>query len=78
MEQNEAGAAEKAHALISAFDHRFLAMRFSVHPNDLAGEIAGKSSNVAFAARKAFDVHRWNKSRGDVIITVIDCKSPPR
>jgi len=74
MEQTEAGCGEKAAILVSAFEESFLAIRSTIHPSDLPGEIRGKSSNVSFAARKIFDIHRWNKNRGDVIITVIDCK----
>jgi hypothetical protein len=75
MEANEVGSAEKAAALITMFESRFLAVRFTVHPHNLPGEIAGKSSNVSWAAVKIFEIHRWNKNREDVIITVIDSKS---
>ncbi|KAI9933082.1 hypothetical protein MW887_007553 [Aspergillus wentii] len=74
MEQKESGAAEKAAKLILAFEKSFLQIRSTFHPANLQGEIAGKSSNVAFAARHIVEVHRADLNTGacNVIITVID------
>jgi hypothetical protein len=73
MEQKEANAGEKAKSLMSAFDARFLSVRATYHPPDLPGEIAGKSSNVAFAAREVFRRHVGESEKASTIITVIDC-----
>lgn len=72
MELKETNSASKAAFLISSFQNRFLEVRATFHPNNLPGEIAGKSSNVAFAAREMFKHHRLDENRGNIIITVID------
>ncbi|GIK00779.1 hypothetical protein Aspvir_004808 [Aspergillus viridinutans] len=74
MEQKEAGVAEKAAKLASAFEPSFRHIHATFHPADLPGEIAGKSSNVAFAARHVMEVHRAELDSGhcDVIVTVMD------
>jgi hypothetical protein len=76
MEQKEQGSAEKASALIASFESEFLACRATYHPSGLPGEIAGKSSNVAFAANDIFRQHKADSEKMDTIITVIDCKNP--
>ncbi|KAF4212100.1 hypothetical protein CNMCM8980_002093 [Aspergillus fumigatiaffinis] len=74
MEQKEAGVAEKAAKLASAFEPSFRHIHATFHPANLPGEIAGKSSNVAFAARHIMEVHRAELDSGhcDVIVTVMD------
>jgi hypothetical protein len=74
MEQKERNSDEKATLLISGFESKFLAMHATFHPSGLEGEIAGKSSNVAFAAQEIFRHHRGECEKADTIITVIDCK----
>jgi hypothetical protein len=49
-------------------------MRATFHPSGLPDEIAGKSSNVAFAAHEIFRNHQAEGDKSDTIITVIDCK----
>jgi hypothetical protein len=73
MEDKEAGAGAKAKLLVAEFAQCFLAIRASVHPYGIPGEAAGKSSNVAFAARKIFANHQ--RDGQEVIITVMDGKS---
>lgn len=76
MEQKEPGAAEKAAMLVSQFEKSFLHICPTFHPAALPGEIAGKSSNVAFAASHITEV-RHPALAGDscnVIITVMDGK----
>ncbi|KAH1906659.1 hypothetical protein KXV57_005284 [Aspergillus fumigatus] len=74
MEQKEAGVAEKAAKLALAFEPSFRHIHATFHPANLPGEIAGKSSNVAFAARHIMEVHRAELESGhcDVIVTVMD------
>lgn len=74
MEQKETKAPEKAATLISMFQGQFRDICGTFHPAGLPGEIAGKSSNVAFAARHIIDAHRRDETVNprDVIITVMD------
>jgi hypothetical protein len=74
MEEKEAGAVEKATELSSTYEKSFRRIHATFHPAGLPGEIAGKSSNVAFAARHIARVHRAALASGtcDVIITVMD------
>jgi hypothetical protein len=74
MEQKERDSAEKASLLISNFASHFASIRATFHPIGLPGEIAGKSSNVAFAAHEIFRTHQTEGDKTDTIITVIDCK----
>jgi len=53
MEKREDDAKKKAHTLISEFSKFFGDIFATYHP-DIEGEVKGKSSNQAFAARKAF------------------------
>lgn len=75
MEQKESDAHDKASKLISSFEHAFLDIQSTFHPSNLPGEIAGKSSNVAFAARHIVQVHRAELGSSNVIVTVMDGES---
>jgi hypothetical protein len=70
MEEKEYAARDKANRLLSEFEKRFRSIKSTYHPVDLPGEIAGKSANVAWAARKIIDDHVEHSD--NVIITVID------
>ena len=74
MEQKETEAAEKAEQLISVFETAFAQIHATFHPPGVPGEIAGKSSNVAFAARHIMALHARDDENGamDTLITVID------
>jgi hypothetical protein len=73
MEEKEVASITKANLLATEFDKSFLAIIPSFHPYAIAGEAAGKSSNVAFAAHRVFANHRNDAQ--DVIITIMDGKS---
>jgi hypothetical protein len=77
MEQKEATASEKASHLISMFEKSFLNIRPTFHATGIPGEIAGKSSNVACAARAIIEVHRPELKLDccNVVVTVMDGKS---
>ncbi|HZP57619.1 MAG TPA: glycosyltransferase family 2 protein [Dehalococcoidia bacterium] len=53
MEEADSGAPGRFEALQREFSHRFLALIGTTHPKDIAGEVRGKSSNEAWAARWA-------------------------
>lgn len=77
MEQKEATAIDKASHLVSKFEKSFLHIRSTFHPSDIPGEIAGKSSNVACAARSIIEIHRPELKMDccNVVVTVMDGKS---
>ena len=75
MEAGEAGAAAKANILIIEFSKLFRLVEFTMHPRDIAGEAQGKSSNLCWAARYINGKHTDEKSKQNIIVTVIDCKS---
>lgn len=52
MEQGEKEAPAKASELITNFRHCFQEIVFTLHPRGIPGEIRGKSSNTAWAARQ--------------------------
>lgn len=78
MEAREAGAVQKAQQLVAEFRSSFKDIGYTLHPGGIDGEAAGKSSNLAWAIRQA-----WNelKEEGDeerlgkIICTVIDSDS---
>jgi hypothetical protein len=74
MEEKEADAVGKAATLTANYQDCFLAIRSTFHPPNIPGEIAGKSSNIAHAARHAVQWHRKSALSDDdnVIFTVID------
>jgi hypothetical protein len=53
MEAGDSEAPERFEALKRDFGHSFLAMIGTTHPSDIAGEVRGKSSNEAWAAKHA-------------------------
>lgn len=77
MEQKEVDVHETAAKLLSSFEASFLRVQSTFHPANMPGEIAGKGSNVAFAARYIVEQHRPSLmgDSSNVIITVIDGSS---
>ncbi len=53
MEEADAGAPERFAILQRDFGHCFYAFVGTTHPKDIPGEVRGKSSNEAWAAKKA-------------------------
>ncbi len=74
MEQRDPDAQTSANALIDAFAPRFHNMAFTLHPGDIPGEVAGKSSNVSWAARQMSHNYVDRESRANCVITVMDCE----
>jgi hypothetical protein len=54
MEAAEDGSEQKGRELADEFAGRFLDVLVTLHPRGLPGEVRGKSSNEAWAARRAF------------------------
>jgi hypothetical protein len=71
MEGREVNAPTKAMNLISEYIKKFRYIDFTLHPSDIPGEAPGKSSNVAWSARKASERYSGSQRR-DVIVTGID------
>ncbi|KAJ5349413.1 hypothetical protein N7541_007140 [Penicillium brevicompactum] len=74
MELKETAGVVKATQLISSFKDSFLDIQSTFHPSGIQGEIAGKSSNVAFAAQRIIEIHRLALQADDckVVVTVMD------
>lgn len=53
MEEPDTDAPQRFAALREEFAHSFLAFVGTTHPGDIAGEVRGKSSNEAWAAKQA-------------------------
>ena len=73
MEAREDSCDIKSIRLISEFAKKFRFMDFTVHPHGIKNEAPGKSSNIAWTARKASEGYHPNM-RDNVIITVVDGK----
>jgi hypothetical protein len=74
MEQREHNAETKASRLTNEFSKKFRSIDFTMHPSDIPGELAGKGSNMAWAARKLSEKYAIGQ-RKDVIVTGIDADS---
>jgi len=76
MEEREPDAETKAVTLINGFVKKFRFITFTLHPTDIPGELPGKGSNMAWAARKLSERYSLTQ-RKNVIITGIDGKHSP-
>ena len=72
MEQRDPDAEWTAHALIRSFKESFRNMTFTLHPSDIEGEVAGKSSNVSWAARQLSNNYVDARTRAGCVITIMD------
>jgi hypothetical protein len=55
MEQNEREAPEKAAHLMEKYKSDFYEITMTLHPRGIEGEVRGKSSNTAWAAKKMIE-----------------------
>jgi Glycosyl transferase family group 2 len=76
MEAGESGAATKANILIAEFERSFRSIEYTMHPRDIPGEAQGKSSNLCWAARYINGKYSNEKSKQNIIVTVLDGKTP--
>lgn len=73
MEQRESDVETKAMSFTNEFTRRFRSISFTIHPPNIPGELPGKGSNLAWAARQLSQ--RYTPAqRKDVIVTGIDGK----
>jgi hypothetical protein len=73
MESREPGAEEKGQSLIREFEGSFGDLMYTCHPAGLPGEVVGKSSNEAWAARIAKRVYVDERGHDIDDITVSSC-----
>ena len=75
MEAGENASEAKARILINEYKKQFRSIEHTTHPRDIAGESQGKSSNLCWAARYINGKYFDEKSKQNIIVTVIDGES---
>ncbi|KAH6588753.1 hypothetical protein BASA50_003966 [Batrachochytrium salamandrivorans] len=70
MEEAEQGSSEKAQELLRIYGPHFFEITYTIHPSGRPGEIRGKSSNVAWAARQM--AMRGGPRHDHEVVTVMD------
>ncbi len=75
MEARDPNASSVANQLLFLFKHRFRDMQHTVHPEGLAGEAPGKSSNISWAAKDVQRKYYGSSNFKDVMLTVMDSGS---
>jgi len=68
MEESEEKHKTKALMLITEFEDKFEHMLYTVHPQKVEGEMAGKASNVNYAARQCYSMFKED----NIIVTISD------
>ena len=77
MEQREVDSGAKASSLMDSFASSFHRMSYTIHPFDIPGEAAGKSSNESWAAKQAFEDYR-DDTKSNIVMTIMDGKHERR
>jgi len=76
MEERERGSRKKAELLAGEFQGRFRSMGYTLHPGGVEGEAVGKSSNLGWCLRRAWDeLREEGKSGESVVVSVLDSDS---
>jgi hypothetical protein len=77
MEMREEGAEAKAQLIIQKYDNKFKGMLYALHPPNLPGEMAGKSSNEGWAFKNAIvpDVRKRCLNTELVVVSTCDADS---
>lgn len=73
MEERDPTAQRTSEYLLNAFEGVFHSIQCTLHPSDISGEVAGKSSNVSWAAKELTRRYVDSLARDDCVITVMDC-----
>lgn len=71
MEQREQDSTSKARSLVEMFQTSFYKISYTIHPSNITGEAAGKSSNESWAAKQAFKEYE-HELKSKVVMTVMD------
>ncbi len=68
------GAKERARTIEREYGHIFGRFLVTIHPDDIVGELKGKGSNQAWAAKKAKEqiIDPENMPYGDILVSVFD------
>lgn len=74
MEARDPNASSVAEMLLVTFKNHFRHIQYTMHPEDLAGEAPGKSSNISWAAKEVQRKYYSSPAWKDVILTVMDSK----
>ena len=72
MEAGENACEAKVRILINEYEKHFRSIEYTTHPRDIAGESQGKSSNLCWAAKYINGKYFDEKSKQNMIVTVID------
>jgi hypothetical protein len=72
MEARDPDAALVAETLLFTFKHHFRHIQYTMHPEDLAGEAPGKSSNISWAAKEVQRKYYTTSAWKDIMLTVMD------
>jgi hypothetical protein len=72
MEAGENACEAKARILINEYEKHFRIIEQTTHPRDIPGESQGKSSNLCWAAKYINGKYFDEKSKQNIIVTVID------
>ena len=72
MEAGENACEAKVRILINEYEKHFRSIEHTTHPRDIAGESQGKSSNLCWAAKYINGKYFDEKSKQNIIVTVID------
>ena len=82
MEGREKGSVQKALQLVAEFSASFAGLGYTVHPSDLEGEAIGKSANVSWATKTAWqDMVIGARGVDRTLVTIMDSDSmisPPQ
>ncbi len=73
MEDADVDSRDKAATLVEEFSGKFADLLVTFHPNNLPGEVRGKSSNQAWAARCAGDELVGRKGLNIDLLTISSC-----
>lgn len=72
MEERDPSATCTAEQLLLQFAGYFYNIQYTVHPSDIPGESAGKSSNVSWAAKEMDFKYKSHPAPNNVLVTVMD------
>jgi hypothetical protein len=75
MEARDPNASSVAEQLLFTFKNRFRHIQYTMHPEDLAGEAPGKSSNISWTGKEVQRMYYSSSAWKDIMLTVMDSKA---